>query len=612
MHEDAATATAAADAERTIRLEQLQSTCRFMPAALLLSVVASLLLTGIYSFFNGFAPAFGAWVVFLSLSSILRFLLVLEFRRRAPDLPLGLFSFAFVLSAGFAGLAWSMPASGTLPGIAAVARPALVSVSGAIAAVGGYSLFPFFPAYVVFALAATLPVIAGCLGSGDPMLVQVGIALAFFVALMIGAGRRLSAAHRELIVARLALEVTERVALAASEAKSRFLANMSHELRTPLNGVIGMADLLLRSPLEERQRRQAHTIARSGRTLLAILTDILDIAKIEAGKLSLASRDFDLAAAVDEVESLYRPRAMEKGLEFAVVWEPGVEPAVHGDRVRFVQVLGNLVANAVKFTDAGRVAVLLRSLTLDRQSLRLRVEVTDTGIGLAPGQCERIFDSFEQGDDTVAQRFGGTGLGLTIARQLVLAQRGTIGVDSQLGRGTTFWFELPFGRAESPTAEIRQRPAVTLPMLARGREVLVVDDNAANREVSAAMLEALGARPVLAAGGAEALALLAARPFDLALMDCQMPDLDGFETTRRLRALEATRGATRLPVIAITAHAVEGYRERCLAAGMDDYLTKPITTERLATALARVLTPRTAAALPPSPPVTASARSVPS
>ena len=586
--------------DRAVLIEQLESTCRFMPAALLLSVVASLVLTLIYAYYNGLLIALFGWIGLLAVTSVGRYAFVRHFHARSGEYPVQAWALGFTILAGLAGFAWSVPASGLLPGIAAASRPALASVTGAIAAIGGYSLFPYFPAYAAFALGTCLPVIIGVIRSDNLILNQIGITLAFFIVMVLGAGRRLSAAHRDLIVTRLDLEQTQRVAQSASNAKNRFLANMSHELRTPLNGVIGMADLLLRTSLDERQHRQASTIARSGRTLLAILTDILDIAKIEAGKLTLVARDFELPAAVDEVDSLFRARATEKGLEFRIVWHPRVPRAVRGDRVRFVQILGNLVANAVKFTERGSVEVrILPAGETDPglNALRVRCEVVDTGIGLAPEQCTRIFDSFEQADDGVARRFGGTGLGLAIARQLVVAQGGEIGVTSEPAVGTTFWFELPFARSTALGTDAMQArvstprkaaPAAT--PLGRAASVLVVEDNPANREVMRSMLEELGLDSAFATDGVDALNRFGERQFDLVLMDCQMPHMDGFETTQRLRSIETRRGITdHVPVIAVTAHAIEGYRERCLTAGMNDYLTKPVTVERLRETIERHL-----------------------
>ena len=262
------------------------------------------------------------------------------------------------------------------------------------------------------------------------------------------------------------------------------------------------------------------------------------------------------------------------------------------DRVRFVQILGNLVANAVKFTERGSVEVRIlpageSAPGLD--ALRVRCEVIDTGIGLAPEQCTRIFDSFEQADDGVARRFGGTGLGLAIARQLVVAQGGAIGVTSEPAVGTTFWFELPFARstalgtdAMQARASVPRPPGLQSAALGRPASVLVVEDNPANRDVMRSMLEELGLDSAFAIDGLDALQRFGERHFDLVLMDCQMPHLDGFETTQRLRSLEARCGITdHVPVIAVTAHAIEGYRERCLTAGMNDYLTKPVTVDRL-------------------------------
>jgi signal transduction histidine kinase/CheY-like chemotaxis protein len=585
--------SADADAQaRAILVEQLEATCRFMPGTLLLGVVAAIVLVGIYSFFNPLVPGLYVWVGAVAATNLLRYWMALSFFRRGADFSVERWAVAFTIATTLTGITWSAPSANLIPGLAPASWPALASVANAIAAVGGYSLFPFFWANAGFLLGISLPTMIRCLLSGDLALEQIGIATGAFVLIALGAGRRLTAAHRDLIVARLDLELTRHAAEAASEAKSRFLAHMSHELRTPLNGVIGMADLLLRSALPERERRQVSVIARSGRTLLAILTDILDIARIEAGKLVLVARDFDLDQAVQEVDDLFRPRASEKGLELLIEWRPGTVRRVRGDRVRFVQVLGNLVGNAVKFTESGRVVITIGpAAALPAEGSRIRLEILDTGIGLNAEQRARIFDAFEQADASVARRFGGTGLGLSIARQLVLTQQGEIGVDSAPEGATRFWFELPFAPAEPALAT--RGPDEPL-LAARNAAVLVVEDNPVNREVMTGMLEQLGCRPATAASGIEALERLERERYALVLMDLEMPGLDGFATTQRLRAREAERGSSRVPVVAVTAHALEGYRERCAAAGMDDYLTKPLVLAALARALRPHLASRVA------------------
>jgi len=517
------------------------------------------------------------------------------------------------------------------------------------------------------------------------------------------------------------LAETRDAALASTRAKSEFLANMSHEIRTPLNGVIGMTEILLDGTLSPEQHEYAQTIRRCGEHLLTVINDILDSSKIEAGKLMLEHTDFDLRTAIEDVTQLFAPHAQDKGIELLCALPPDFSGEVRGDAGRIRQVLTNLVSNAVKFTERGEVVIEARPIGESPVYLTTRLSVRDTGIGIAPDRYQAIFESFTQADGSTTRKYGGTGLGLTISRQLVELMGGRLGLDSEPGQGSTFWFDLSFPKSAKPAnAELASRDILA------GLHVLIVDDNATNRLILEKTLDAWGCRPVCVPSGEAALATLRrgldddpfrlivldmhmpdmdgaqtaalvrrdprfaavpllllsslghlqaarqlgfagvmtkpvrqatlldtlltllggrsapipAKPsesrlprvteglrvllaednrvnrtvavrllsrlgcmvdtaehgreaveamtrvaYDIVLMDVQMPIMDGFEATAAIRRLENT--GDRVPIIALTAHAMQGDRERCLEAGMDDYLAKPVTLTALAEKLAR-------------------------
>ncbi len=372
-----------------------------------------------------------------------------------------------------------------------------------------------------------------------------------------------------------------------SRTKGEFLANMSHEIRTPMNGVIGTLQLLEDTPLTESQLEYVQVAYKSADALLAILNDILDLSKIEAGKLEFEAIPFDLREIINDVVVLHELKAEQAGIYLKREIDKRVPVNVVGDPTRMRQVLVNLISNAMKFTTEGGISVRVKLKLLDEKEVLIRFEVEDTGIGIPTSKHQKLFMAFSQADGSTTRKYGGTGLGLAIVRQLVEMMHGNLGIDSEVGKGSKFWFVIPMAIAKEEKApalpEKTDHPVVLV------GKILLVEDNPINQMVAKKMLQKLGLDPVLAENGKEAIDRLQDEKFDLALMDCQMPEMDGFEATRTWREQEQHAGNAHMPIIAMTANVMEGDRERCLASGMDDYLGKPVRQAELADILQRWL-----------------------
>jgi len=628
--------------DQLVERATLEQLFELLPQGLVATAVNSTLLVFVLSPVST-PPSLAIWLSLMFAITAARFALILSYRsKQSRDVDSKRWRGYFFTGAALTAALWGIAGSILFPSQSLEHQVLIGFVLAGMTAAASNSMAADDKVYRCYLLVALVPYVLSLAAEGTGRHVAMALMCVAFIITMVLASRKNSkttrdalrlrfvnatlAADLEQTVSRLqstnaayqdvigqhqqtlqSLELAASEAKASTNAKSQFLANMSHEIRTPMNGVFGMTDLLMRTKLDARQRKLLETINTSAKSLLTIINDILDLSRIEAGKLDIDYHEFNLRETIERAAELLTNEAHRKGLELSVFIAPDVPTTVISDSGRLKQVLINLIGNAVKFTKSGEVAVSVVRSGGSGSVSRVRFEIRDTGIGIDPAILDQLFQPFAQAETSINRRFGGTGLGLSISRHLIELMGGTIGIESTPGAGTRVTFEIAFDRPAAMPDSALPRAAsfegarflvlddgetnreASAPRRTIEARILLAEDNPVNIEVARELLQGIGMRVQIAQNGVEALAHYRAGTFDAVLMDFQMPVMDGITATRRIREVEQALSLPRTPIIAATANAFAEDKARCFEAGMDDYLCKPYSEKSLFDVLVRWL-----------------------